>query len=149
MRACVQRASSASVTVDREIVGAIDHGLVVLLGVASGDEERDAKNLAEKIINLRIFCDSEGKMNLSLRDVQGSMLAISQFTLLGDCRKGRRPSFIEAAPPDRANELYERFVAEVRALEVNVATGVFQAQMEVALVNDGPVTMLLDSQKLF
>lgn len=149
MRACVQRVSSASVTVDGEVVGKIDAGLVVLLGVAGGDTQADAEFMADKLVNLRIFCDQNGKMNLSLLETEGEMLVVSQFTLLGDCRKGRRPSFVDAAPPEVANALYETFVARVEAIGVQVATGTFQAMMDVALVNDGPVTMLLDSRKLF
>jgi D-tyrosyl-tRNA(Tyr) deacylase len=149
MRACVQRVSSASVTVDGEVVGKIDAGLVALLGVAGGDTQADAEFMADKLVNLRIFCDQNGKMNLSLLETEGEMLVVSQFTLLGDCRKGRRPSFVDAAPPEVANALYETFVARVAAIGVQVATGTFQAMMDVALVNDGPVTMLLDSRKLF
>jgi D-tyrosyl-tRNA(Tyr) deacylase len=149
MRACIQRVSSASVSVDDEIVGQIEAGLVVLLGVASGDSQADAEFMAGKLVNLRIFCDEEGKMNLSLLDVGGEMLVVSQFTLLGDCRKGRRPSFVDAAQPDVANGLYESLVAHVQGKGVRVATGKFQAMMDVALVNDGPVTMLVDSRKLF
>jgi D-tyrosyl-tRNA(Tyr) deacylase len=149
MRVCVQRVSSASVTVDDAVVGKINHGLVVLLGVADGDQEQDARYLAEKLVNLRIFCDAEGKMNLSLLETGGAMLVVSQFTLLGDCRKGRRPSFVAAAPPDVANALYGVFVSQVEATGVPVATGQFQAMMDVKLVNDGPVTLLLDSRKGF
>ena len=149
MRACVQRVTSAHVTVDQQVVGAIDHGLVVLLGVAAGDEAGDAVFMAEKIVHLRIFNDEAGKMNRSLIDVAGGVLAISQFTLMGDARKGRRPAFIAAAEPRRANELYEHFVQQVGERGVRVATGVFQASMQVSLVNDGPVTLLLDSRKLF
>ncbi|MEM8680022.1 MAG: D-aminoacyl-tRNA deacylase [Planctomycetota bacterium] len=149
MRACVQRVTSAHVTVDQQVVGAIDHGLVVLLGVAEGDDAGDAVFMAEKIVHLRIFNDEAGKMNRSLIDVAGGVLAISQFTLMGDARKGRRPAFIAAAEPQRANELYEHFVQQVGERGVSVATGVFQASMQVSLVNDGPVTLLLDSRKLF
>ena len=149
MRACVQRVTSAHVTVDQQVVGAIDHGLVVLLGVAAGDDAGDAVFMAEKIVHLRIFNDEAGKMNRSLIDVAGGVLAISQFTLMGDARKGRRPAFIAAAEPRRANELYEHFVHQVGERGVRVATGVFQASMQVSLVNDGPVTLLLDSRKLF
>jgi D-tyrosyl-tRNA(Tyr) deacylase len=149
MRACVQRVSSASVTVDGKVVGEIAAGLVVLLGVAHGDTDADAEFMADKLVNLRIFSDEAGKMNLSLLDTGGEMLVVSQFTLLGDCRKGRRPSFVAAAPPDLAAALYATFVACVEAAGVHVATGTFQAMMDVALVNDGPVTMLLDSRKLF
>ena len=149
MRACVQRVSSAQVTVDQQVVGAIEQGLVVLLGVAKGDEPRDAQHLAEKIAHLRIFNDAEGKMNRSVIDIEGAVLAISQFTLLGDCRKGRRPAFVDAAEPTLANALYERFLQQVREHDLPVATGIFQASMQVSLVNDGPVTLLLDSRKLF
>jgi len=149
MRACVQRVSQASVRVDHEIVGQIAGGLVVLLGVAAEDESADAMFLAEKIATLRIFEDDEGKMNRSLVDVGGGMLVVSQFTLLGDCRKGRRPSFVAAAEPTRAEQLYEEFVTVVQRCGVPVAKGRFRAHMEVQLVNDGPVTMLLDSRKQF
>ncbi len=149
MRACVQRVSEARVSVDGAIVGEIGLGLVVLLGVAQNDTIDDARLLAEKIAGLRIFNDGEGKMNLALADMAGGMLVVSQFTLLGDCRKGRRPSFIEAAPPELAEALYREFVAAVAAQGITVATGQFRANMAVALVNDGPVTLLLDSKKLF
>ena len=149
MRAVVQRSGPASVDVDGERIGEITHGLVVLLGVAEGDTDKDAAYLAEKIVNLRIFQDENDKMNRSLLDEGGQMLVVSQFTLLGDCRKGRRPSFIGAAPPDEGNRLYERFCDDVRALGVTVATGRFQAMMDVSLVNRGPVTILLDSRKAF
>jgi D-tyrosyl-tRNA(Tyr) deacylase len=145
----VQRVSQASVTVAGEVVGRIDRGFVVLLGVAHDDDEKAARYLADKIVDLRIFEDLEGKMNRSLADVGGAMLVVSQFTLLGDCRKGRRPSFTHAAPPQQAQQLYETFVAAVHTRGIEVATGVFREMMEVALVNDGPVTMLLDSSKLF
>ena len=145
MRAVVQRVSSASVAIDGEIVGAIQHGLVVLLGVKPGDDERAFDFLAEKIANLRIFPDDDGKMNRSLIDVKGGALVVSQFTLYGDCRKGRRPSFIDAAPPEIAEPLYERFVARLNGCGVPVQTGRFAADMKVSLVNDGPVTLILDS----
>lgn len=145
MKAVVQRVSSARVDVDGERVGEIGGGLLVLLGVAEGDEEEDARWMAEKIVSLRIFEDSEGKMNLSLTDVGGALLAVSQFTLLGDCRKGRRPSFVKAARPELADDLYRHFVSVVESLGVPTATGKFQAHMEVSLVNDGPVTILLES----
>jgi D-tyrosyl-tRNA(Tyr) deacylase len=147
MKAVLQRVTKASVTVEGTVVGAIGRGLLVLLGVQQGDTTEDARALAEKCVALRIFDDAEGKMNLSLADVKGSLLAVSQFTLLGDCRKGRRPSFIEAASPDVALQLYETFVAAVGVQGIYVATGKFRAHMEVALVNDGPVTLLLDSRK--
>lgn len=149
MRAVVQRVSKSSVTVDENVVGKIQKGLMVLLGVEDGDTSKDVDYMVDKIVNLRIFEDEEEKMNLSLKDVGGELLAISQFTLLGDCRKGRRPSFTGAAKPDAANQLYEEFVAKCRGNEVNVETGVFQAHMIVDIVNDGPVTMLLDSKKNF
>jgi D-tyrosyl-tRNA(Tyr) deacylase len=149
MRAVVQRVSAASVTVAGEVVGRIGRGLLVLLGVAQDDTEEDMRQLAEKCIDLRIFEDEAGKMNLSLAESGGAMLVVSQFTLLGDCRKGRRPSFIAAAPPELAERLYEAFVAAVAARGIATATGRFRAMMQVALVNDGPVTILLDSRKLF
>ena len=149
MRACVQRVSRASVTVEDHVTGEIERGLVVLLGVGQGDTERDAQYLADKICNLRIFPDDEDKMNRSLLECGGEILAISQFTLYGDARKGRRPSFISAADPETGEALYQRLVEACRSLGVTVATGIFQANMQVALVNDGPVTILLDSQKQF
>ncbi len=145
MRAVVQRVSRASVTVGGEVVGRIEKGLLVLLGVAEGDTQDDVIFLAVKIAGLRIFPDDEGKMNRSLVDVGGRMLVVSQFTLLGDCRKGRRPSFIQAARPERAVELYRGFVAEVQGQGIAVETGRFQEHMDVELVNDGPVTLILDS----
>jgi D-tyrosyl-tRNA(Tyr) deacylase len=147
MKAVVQRVSSARVEVDRETTGEIALGLLVLLGVAREDEENDASWMAEKIVGLRIFEDDEGKMNRSLLEVGGSLLAVSQFTLLGDSRKGRRPSFIAAAPPEAAEGLYQSFVEKTRALGASTATGKFQAHMAVHLVNDGPVTILLDSRE--
>jgi D-aminoacyl-tRNA deacylase len=149
MRAVVQRVTSSSVEVENIVVGEIGPGLLVLLGVARDDDIGDADYLAEKIVNLRIFTDDEGKMNRALLETGGAMLAVSQFTLFGDTRKGRRPSFIEAAEPVKANALYEHFVERVRSLGVRVQTGVFQAMMKVSLTNDGPVTILLDSKKLF
>ena len=149
MRAVIQRVSEASVTVDQQTVGAIGQGLMVLLGVAQGDTSQEAKALAEKTAGLRIFEDDAGKMNRSVEEIGGSLLVVSQFTLLGDCRKGRRPGFTDAAPPELADQLYEEYVAALRSRGVNVATGVFRADMQVALVNDGPVTMLLDSRKQF
>lgn len=149
MRAVIQRVSEASVSVDRETVGAIGQGLLVLLGVAQGDTPQEAAYLAEKTAGLRIFEDDAGKMNCSVEDIGGDILVVSQFTLLGDCRKGRRPGFTAAAPPELADQLYEEYVAALRRRGINTATGVFRADMQVALVNDGPVTMLLDSRKQF
>lgn len=146
MKAVIQRVSQSSVRVNGEEIGAIGQGLMVLLGVDLTDTERDTDYLAEKVANLRIFEDENGKMNCSLLDVQGKMLVVSQFTLLGDCSKGRRPSFIKAAPPDKAEALYERFVQKVRQLGVEAATGRFGAMMQVALVNDGPVTLIIESK---
>lgn len=149
MRAVVQRVSQASVRVDGQICGAIGPGLLVLLGVGKNDSQQDAALLAEKIANLRIFDDEQGLMNLSLLEVQGEMLVVSQFTLFGDCRKGRRPSYSMAAPPAEAMHLYEQFIQEIRARHLPVATGKFQAMMEVTLANNGPVTLLLDTEKQF
>jgi len=149
MRAVVQRVSSASVRVGDEEVGQIGPGLVVLLGVHAGDADSDVRWLADKVIHLRIFEDETGKMNRSLVETGGEMLIVSQFTLYGDCRKGRRPSWSGAAPPEVARPLYERFCSHVRAAGIHVATGRFQAMMQVELVNDGPVTLLLDSHKIF
>lgn len=147
MRAVVQRVSRASVTVEGRVAGEIGAGLLVLLGVSRTDNPEAAANLAEKIANLRIFSDEAGKMNLSLLDTGGSALVVSQFTLYGDTRGGRRPSYIQAAPPEEAGRLYEEFVRAIRAIGVTVETGVFQAHMQVEMVNDGPVTILLDSEK--
>ena len=149
MRAVVQRVTRASVKVDNEITGEIGSGLLVLLGVAQDDAEADADYLAEKIAGLRIFEDDTGKMNLSVVDVGGAVLAVSQFTLFGDVRRGKRPSFDAAARPERARELYEYFVERVRAAGLRCAVGRFQAMMDVEMVNSGPVTILLDSKKLF
>ncbi|MFP5264892.1 MAG: D-aminoacyl-tRNA deacylase [Blastocatellia bacterium] len=149
MRAVVQRVSSARVEVAGRTVGEIGPGLLALLGVARDDGNEDADYLSEKIVNLRIFNDAEGRMNRSLSDAGGALLVVSQFTLYGDVRRGRRPSYIDAAEPEKANALYEYFVARVRARGVRVETGVFQAMMQVSLVNDGPVTILLDSRKAF
>jgi len=149
MRAVVQRVTRASVTVEVEIVGEIGKGLVVLLGVASDDTQQDAEYLAEKIASLRIFDDQAGKMNLSVKDVGGSLLIVSQFTLYGDVRRGLRPSWSDAAPPEIAEPLYEFFMTEARKYVSQVATGIFRRTMQVELVNDGPVTIILDSRKLF
>jgi len=145
MRAVVQRVKQSTVRIDNEIVGQIGSGLLVLLGVAKGDTAKDADYLANKIVNLRIFEDQACKMNRSLLETGGELLAVSQFTLLADCRKGRRPSFIEAAEPEKATDLYETFVNMVRAKGVAVQTGRFRAMMEVALINDGPVTIIIES----
>jgi D-tyrosyl-tRNA(Tyr) deacylase len=149
MRAVVQRVNEASVRIEDQEVARIDQGILVLLGVGHRDEPGDAKYMAEKVIHLRIFADEQGKMNRSLLDVGGSLLAVSQFTLWGDCRKGRRPSFVAAAEPAKAEALYEAFIDHARTLGVTVASGRFQEMMQVSLVNDGPVTLLLDSKKEF
>jgi D-tyrosyl-tRNA(Tyr) deacylase len=146
MRAVIQRVKESSVTVKNEIIGKIGRGLLVLLGVANEDKADDAEYLADKITNLRIFEDDKGKMNRSLLETGGEMIVVSQFTLLGDCRKGRRPSFMNAADPEKANELYEHFVKEVRQKGVSVKTGRFRAMMEVSLINDGPVTIILENK---
>lgn len=149
MRAVIQRVSEASVTVDQEVVGRIGAGFVVLLGVEDIDTDNEVAAMVRKIVDLRIFNDDEGKFNRSLMDTGGSVLLISQFTLLGDCRKGRRPSFIKAARPDQAIPLYEAVISGLRVKGVTVATGVFGAHMDVQLINDGPVTLLVDSHKAF
>lgn len=149
MRAVVQRVSRASVTVDGESIGAIDLGLLVLLGVAQDDSDADVDYLADKIAGLRIFEDADGKMNRSVVDVGGSVLAVSQFTLFGDVRRGKRPSFDAAARPEKAVPLYERFVSTIRAAGLRCETGKFQAMMQVELTNEGPVTILLDSKRQF
>ena len=145
MRAVLQRVSRASVTVDSEMVGRIGPGLLVLLGVTHGDTAEKARWLAERTVGLRIFADEEGKMNRSVAEIGGAVLVVSQFTLYGDCRKGRRPSFVEAAPPEIAIPLYEEYVNGLRALGIPVRTGRFGAMMDVELVNDGPVTIILES----
>jgi D-aminoacyl-tRNA deacylase len=149
MRAVVQRVTRAHVSVGEEIVGSIGSGLLVLLGVAKSDTQADADYLASKILSLRIFDDEKGKMNLSLADTHGSVLVVSQFTLYADVRKGKRPSFDQAAPPQLANQLYEYFVGKIRDSGIHTETGRFQAMMQVELVNDGPVTILLDSTRAF
>ncbi len=149
MRAVVQRVSCASVTVENETVGAIGPGLMVLIGVADGDTEKDLKYIADKVPNLRIFDDENGVMNRSVLDAGGSILAVSQFTLYGDARGGRRPSYIRAARPGEANAMYERLVAVWREKGIRVETGRFRTEMQVSLVNNGPVTILLDSEKAF
>jgi D-tyrosyl-tRNA(Tyr) deacylase len=149
MRAVVQRVSRASVTVDGQVVGRIAQGLLVLVGVANGDTQADIEYAASKLLGLRVFSDADGKMNRSVTDVGGAMLLISQFTLLGDVRRGRRPSFIDAAAPELGRSMYEQLAARLRASGVPVETGIFQAHMDVDLVNDGPVTLLIDSRKAF
>jgi D-tyrosyl-tRNA(Tyr) deacylase len=149
MRAVLQRVTQASVEVDGEIVGRIGPGWVVLLGVAKGDGDADADWMAEKVANLRAFEDDQGKMNRSVAEIGGAVLVVSQFTLLGDCRGGRRPSFTEAAPPDEADRLYRAVVDRLAATGLPVATGIFRAMMKVELINDGPVTLMLDSRKTF
>jgi len=147
LRAVVQRVTWARVTVDARVAGEIQSGVLVMLGVGREDSSESAQYLADKIANLRIFADDAGKMNRSLLDMDGSALVVSQFTLYGDTRGGRRPSYIQAAPPEDANRLYEEFVRCLRSLGIRVETGVFQAHMKLELVNDGPVTILLDSEK--
>ena len=149
MKALLQRVTEASVSVAGEVVGRIGQGLVVFVGVADGDTEREARYLAQRTVNLRIFADEEGKFNLSALDIKGELLVVSQFTLLADTRKGRRPSFVEAAPPAPAEELIEQFVGEVRTTGLKVETGRFQQYMQVEIRNDGPVTILLDSREKF
>jgi len=149
VKALLQRVTRASVSVAGEVVGGIGRGLVIFVGVASGDTEKDVNYLAQKIVNLRIFADDEGRFNLSALDIKGELLVVSQFTLLADTRKGRRPSFVEAAPPVQAEELFERFVEQARATGLKVETGRFQQYMQVKIHNDGPVTILLDSREKF
>lgn len=148
MRAVVQLVNHASVTVEGEVTGQIDRGFLVFLGVAEGDTEKDLQYIIDKVVGLRVFEDEAGKMNLSVKDVGGAILAVSQFTLYGDCRHGKRPSFTQAAKPEEANALYERFVDGCRAAGVQVETGRFRTHMLVGLENDGPVTILLDSSKI-
>jgi len=149
MRVVIQRVKNASVSVGGDVVGKIDKGLVVLLGVEESDTESDVSYMAEKVVGLRIFHDADGKMNLSIKETGGEILAVSQFTLLGDARKGKRPSFSSAARPEKANELYKQFVELVKKHDINVQEGVFQAEMLVNINNDGPVTILLDSKRIF
>ena len=149
MRAVVQRVKRAEVRVGGDVVGSIGAGLLVLLGIGKTDADADLRNLADKVVNLRVFGDEHGKMNRSLLERGGQVLCVSQFTLYGDCRKGRRPSYDQAAGPDTAQRLYDDFVKALRCFGIVVATGQFQAMMEVELVNDGPVTLLLDSEKKF
>lgn len=149
MRIVLQRVAEARVEVDGEVTGAIGQGFLLLLAVGVGDSERDADYLINKTLSLRVFKDQHGKMNLSVQDVEGSILVVSQFTLYGDVRQGRRPGFDRAAPPEKARELYEYFVRQLAASGVPVATGVFQAEMKVHLINDGPVTFIYDAAKLF
>ena len=149
MKALLQRVTEASVSVASEVVGRIGQGLVVFVGVASGDTERDAQYLAQRTVNLRIFSDKEGRFNLSVLDIKGELLVVSQFTLLADTRKGRRPSFIEAAPPAQAEALFEQFVQQARTTGLKIETGRFQQHMQVKIHNDGPVTILLDSRDKF
>ncbi len=147
MKAVIQRVSSSQVVVDQQLVGQIGLGLVILLGVSKGDTKADADYLASKIVNLRIFADSHSKMNLSVKEVQGQLLVVSQFTLCGDCRKGRRPSFVNAAVPEVAEELYQYFIQKLTAEGVAVETGIFQAEMLVQINNNGPVTFVVDSRE--
>lgn len=149
MRAVIQRVSQGSVAVSGTVTGEISQGLVVLLGVAEEDTEKDADYIADKVVNLRVFEDENGKMNRSIQDVGGSVLSVSQFTLYGDCRKGRRPSFTQAAGPEKAKALYDYFNGKIRGAGIRTEEGIFQAEMLVKIYNDGPVTMLLDSKKLF
>ena len=149
MRAVIQRVKKASVTVAGQQVGAINNGLLVFLGVHRDDGDEQVRWMAQKVINLRVFADGEDKMNLSLKDIQGEILVVSQFTLYGDCRKGRRPGYSTAAPPEMAEKIYLQFVEQVGNSGIATATGTFQAMMDVELLNDGPVTLLLDSDKIF
>jgi len=149
MRAVIQRVSRAQVSIEDIVKGSIGRGIVVFVGISTEDSQKDLQWLAEKIVHLRIFEDNNGKMNTSLTDIKGEVLIISQFTLYGDCRKGRRPGFSGAAPPLKAEPYYQQFVEEVKSKGIQVATGTFQADMQVELINDGPVTLLLDSEKKF
>lgn len=149
MRAVIQRVSSASVSVHSKIIGTIEAGLLVFLGIHKNDGEKEIQWMADKITNLRIFEDKEGKMNYSLIDTKGAMLVVSQFTLYGDCRKGRRPGYSSAAPPEKAKKCYQQFINTIKQKQIVTASGRFQTHMDVELVNDGPVTLLIDSSKLF
>lgn len=149
MRAVIQRVTNASVKVDGEVIGSINKGILVFLGVSDEDTDTDLKYIADKMLNLRIFEDNDGKMNLSLLDINGELLIVSQFTLYGDCRKGRRPSFDKAGKPAYANEMYEKFIAYCKNSGIKTECGEFGADMKVSLLNDGPVTLMLDSTKLF
>lgn len=149
MRAVVQRVKKSQVVVNGTVVGSINKGILVLLGVGREDTEEDLKWLVDKVVNLRIFEDDEGKMNKSVKDVNGEILVVSQFTLYGDCRRGRRPSFTQAAPPEKGKLFYEKFIELLKEEKVKVENGVFGAKMEVHLINDGPVTILIDSKKIF
>ena len=146
MRVCLQRVSRATVTVGNEICGQIATGMVVLLGVSAEDTEADIEWMTQKVLNLRFFSDKSGQMNRSIMDIEGEVLIVSQFTLFGDCRKGRRPSFVQAAAPDQAEAFYEKFINHMRSADINVETGKFRADMQVELVNDGPVTLWIDSR---
>ena len=148
MRAVVQRVTKGSVEIEGKIVGSINKGLVVLLGVSEKDTSEDVAYMAEKVLNLRVFDDEEGKMNYSLLDINGELLVVSQFTLYGDCRKGRRPNYMAAAKPEKADALYNDFVNLCKAQNVKTETGVFQADMKVEIINDGPVTLMVDSEKV-
>ena len=147
MRAVVQRVSRASVTVEEKITGSIEQGLLVLLGVGKDDTDKDIAFIADKVVNLRIFEDTDGKMNLSVKDIGGGVLLISQFTLFGDCRKGRRPDFTQAGPPQLAKKLYEKTIEAINEKGIPVQTGIFAAHMDIDSINDGPVTLILDSKK--
>lgn len=148
MRAVVQRVAKGSVEIEGKVVGSIGKGLMVLLGVSENDTMDDVNYMADKVVNLRVFDDEEGKMNYSLLDIKGELLVVSQFTLYGDCRKGRRPNYMAAAKPEKADELYQEFVKACKAYQVKTETGVFQADMQVNIINDGPVTLILDSEKI-
>jgi len=149
LRAVVQRVKESKVKVEDEVIGSIEEGLLIFLGIGNDDSMEDIDYLIDKIVNLRIFEDMEGKMNLSALDLEKEIMVVSQFTLYGDCREGRRPSFFDAAPPDKAERLYDVFVSKIKDYEINIETGEFQAMMDVDLVNDGPVTLLIDSKKNF